>query len=542
MKRIVVISLIAMLLLALSATVASAQGPSPNATYMGMETCAMCHPQVAESVNQTLHPWKLRPKDEANIVADWTVGEDVRTTTIEGETRAFTADDVDYVIGASGRGWKQRFIKVIDGVWRILPAQWNIATKEWVPYHADSWMEHDYKKSCVGCHTTGFDPATQEFKDFGVTCEACHGPGSEHVAGGGDKTKIVKDLSGNVCARCHVRGKSPEGYGWPEGYLPGDAGHYTDYYNADTSEKRWWMDGNEAWPQGHAKSHHQQYMEWENSAHARALDDLIASGHAQDFCLKCHSEDARRLEGVTVDTAQFSITCTTCHDPHGSDQPRGLIQEAYDTCVQCHNGGTQGGTQPIEAGATVHHPMQEMFEGVGALGVEGTSSPHFSAASGPICTSCHFVKTAKSAVPGDITSHWLKPIEPGEAVEGEPDSCTGCHTGQGEALQATIESRQSEIKAGLEELKTLLEQTKDEKGETDAWKTAYTNSTFVEADGSFGVHNYPYAKAILAASKDMLAAPEALPITGGELLGLLPIVAGGGLLLAGAWLFARKRG
>ncbi|MHA2621697.1 MAG: multiheme c-type cytochrome [bacterium JZ-2024 1] len=34
-----------------------------------------------------------------------------------------------------------------------------------------------YRELCYPCHTTGYNPRTKEYKDEGVTCEACHGPG-----------------------------------------------------------------------------------------------------------------------------------------------------------------------------------------------------------------------------------------------------------------------------------------------------------------------------------------------------------------------------
>lgn len=39
----------------------------------------------------------------------------------------------------------------------------------------------EYRKMCYSCHTTGYNPKTGEFKEEGVRCEACHGPGQFFV-------------------------------------------------------------------------------------------------------------------------------------------------------------------------------------------------------------------------------------------------------------------------------------------------------------------------------------------------------------------------
>jgi hypothetical protein len=67
-------------------------------------------------------------------------------------------------------------------------------------------------RSCVGCHSAGFDvpggacttTLVRERDLGGVQCESCHGPGSAHVLGGGDKAKIVRDVPEARCRECHL--------------------------------------------------------------------------------------------------------------------------------------------------------------------------------------------------------------------------------------------------------------------------------------------------------------------------------------------------
>lgn len=64
-------------------------------------------------------------------------------------------------------------------------------------------------RGCLGCHTTGYG-RPGGFRSFEKTpelanagCEVCHGPGSAHVASGGDPSKIKAKLNMAECEACH---------------------------------------------------------------------------------------------------------------------------------------------------------------------------------------------------------------------------------------------------------------------------------------------------------------------------------------------------
>jgi mono/diheme cytochrome c family protein len=75
-------------------------------------------------------------------------------------------------------------------------------------------------ENCVGCHVTGFHltggyPAADSTKTAavsGVTCEACHGPGSQHTgAPAADKKKFInRAVSAKLCTQCHTPETSPD--------------------------------------------------------------------------------------------------------------------------------------------------------------------------------------------------------------------------------------------------------------------------------------------------------------------------------------------
>ncbi|MCX6361097.1 MAG: multiheme c-type cytochrome [Armatimonadetes bacterium] len=61
--------------------------------------------------------------------------------------------------------------------------------------------------ACIKCHTTGYGRGgfvdAEKTPDLrGVTCESCHGPGSEH---NGDKEKITRVPPATVCTDCHMK-------------------------------------------------------------------------------------------------------------------------------------------------------------------------------------------------------------------------------------------------------------------------------------------------------------------------------------------------
>ncbi len=64
------------------------------------------------------------------------------------------------------------------------------------------------KDLCVPCHTTGHGKAVADGTSpealHGVQCEACHGPGSEHIASSKDEKKSSIQTSPTSCNDCHT--------------------------------------------------------------------------------------------------------------------------------------------------------------------------------------------------------------------------------------------------------------------------------------------------------------------------------------------------
>ncbi len=520
-----------------SYTVVQAQDKS-TATYSGSKECASCHRGITQDHADSNHALALVDvsKKKTAILGDFDQGEDVRTVQLPSEDKArpFTAKDIAYVVG-SGQHVQRYLYKVAANNYMVLPAEWNAETKQWEPYKiADEWPApaYDWEQSCAYCHTTGFDVNKGRWKDPGVQCESCHGPASEHV-------KIAKDIGKNptdeeltqlrsaiyttpdaqVCGQCHSQGVSKDNHPYPVGYVPG--ANLSDFFELvpKDSADHWWVTG-------HASQPNMQYNEWFKSTHASSLSDMAQNFAADDKCLACHSQDARRTteliaavtkgdrEGaapvpLTVTDAKWGITCQTCHYQHtDSKEPFELVQEANTLCMSCH-------TNPTDSNG-VHHPVKEMFQGTAIVaGIDGVAGEHFKAKDGPVCITCHMQN-----IPVGTTSraeHTFRPVLPGSSDGKLPSACEGCHkdltmTDMQLLVQDTQAAVRSRLKAAQAQFESLSKPQPDTEDMT-RYDQANAALNFIKNDGSFGIHNYTYADMLLTTAEQDLAVLSAASAT-----------------------------
>lgn len=348
--------------------------------FVGAETCKTCHLEHYDSWKMTLHSRGLQdakrnqdaiivPIDKKRIRAE---------LSRQGRKLKVPADEiyipsVNEILYTVGSQWQQRFLIRKDNVLLIAPIQYNVGTNRWLGYHEEDWEKRSWILECGGCHATGVDIEKQSFAEPGVSCEACHGKGSWHVAVPKaavfqkrqtivNPAKLTVGVAVQICGSCHNRGKSTiiTDAGWPVGYEPGKA--LEAYYRSTSFASG---DVKHLYANEFSKGHHQQYIDWSQSRHAR--------------------------EGVT---------CLSCHYVH----QLGVLPTRSQTlsmgskqCFQCHQ--------------MVNNNLAHSIHSFGN------------------CIGCHMPRIAKSAESGDIHSHVFMALLPRDTLAKSrlPNSCQTCH-------------------------------------------------------------------------------------------------------------------
>ena len=345
------------------------------ATYVGREACEECHEELYASYLETGHPWQLNKVVDGEAPA-------YPFSEVKEPPEGYTWDDILYVIG--GYGWKARFINkegyIITGEGEAT-TQYNLennrlkAGDDWAAYHAGEEKSYD----CGSCHTTGYIPEGHQadlpgligtWAEDGVGCEACHGPGSNHV---NDPYLVTLEVNRDreACATCHAQGS---GAGEPVVTQDGLISHH-DEYGALFPGKKAVMDcvdcHNPHTTVKYAKGFGAEVTC--ESCHFESVDyqKITDRRHAQ--CVDCHMPYVTQT--AVADPAKFSGDLRThlmAINPVAltSVDDKGAWAGAYlgidFACKGCHNADGRGDAltdeQLLEAAKGYHDPAQ-----VGAL-------------------------------------------------------------------------------------------------------------------------------------------------------------------------------
>ncbi|MFZ1612403.1 MAG: multiheme c-type cytochrome [Chitinophagales bacterium] len=299
--------------------------PSTN-NYVGDITCQTCHAEEHTKWVGSHHDMAMKPATSEFVRGDFSntkYAADgvsyrfyktdsiymVDVTELEGNTTPYS---IAYTFG-----WEplqQYLVKFPKGNYQTLRVSWDTKENKWFHQSPDTiiptndWLHWTgvaqiWNTMCASCHSTNvqknFTESTRSYNTtydiINVSCEACHGPGEQHVAAmQPDKNysntyyakldKEHQELQLSVCGTCHGRRTT----------LTMDNNPHTDFM---------------------------QFY----------LPDLLttsyyfADGQQQGEVYKYASFLSSKMY-------RYGVTCTDCHDPHSAK----IKFEGNALCLQCH--------------------------------------------------------------------------------------------------------------------------------------------------------------------------------------------------------------
>jgi predicted CXXCH cytochrome family protein len=412
------IKLVGAVIAAALLTPACAADPSPEVHPVGSAACAACHVKESAAWQGSQHRAAMQVADEKTVQGNFNGAR----FSYAGVTSTFTRRDGKFLVRTDGPDGKlhdyqvrytfgvdplqQYLIEFPDGRLQALSIAWDVEKKRWFHLYPKErigstdelhWTRpaQNWNYMCADCHSTtlrkNYDAAADRFatkwSEISVGCEACHGPGSAHVAwadahrdgkqyaddGGKGLAAHLDERRGiswtrdsaaatatrskprtteheiDVCAQCHARrGQIADGYTAGKPFL--------DYYRpALLNAPLYYPDGQQR----------DEVYDWGSFLQSK----MYAAG----------------------------VTCGDCHEPHSSK----LRVAGNAMCTQCH--------APAKFDTAAHHHHQP-------------------GSSGAQCVDCH-MPTATYMVIDPRHDHSLRAPRPDLSVQlGTPNACNACHT------------------------------------------------------------------------------------------------------------------
>jgi predicted CXXCH cytochrome family protein len=311
---------------------------SPDATYVGIAACAECHADEYRSYRRTTHSLALGDLDPAAEPPDTSFTHAVsgraykvyrkggrmrhRESVRDEEGRDYAVADfpIRYRIGSGNH--TRSYLVEVDGFLVESPITWYVSRHAWDmspgfdrPNHQG--FERATDTACLFCHTGRMAASERDYQrvtflEQPIGCERCHGPGSLHVAAeraarDGQRPaedaaartivrpdRLPRPLREAVCAQCHLNAK-------------------TGVINR-----------------------------------GRCIADFRPGLPLTDFCVIYQLDEPNSRMKVVGHVEQLrlsrcyqasqTLTCTTCHDPHGATRPERKQARYLRVCASCHSG------------------------------------------------------------------------------------------------------------------------------------------------------------------------------------------------------------
>jgi tetratricopeptide (TPR) repeat protein len=393
---------------------------SPSAQYVGGKVCAECHAKEYEAWRTSDHALAMQPANATTVLGDFNNAR----FTYTGITSTFFRRDDKFYVNTDGPDGKlkdyeikytfgvkplqQYLIEFPGGRLQALGIAWDSWPKEhggqrWFhlypgqkltfrnPLHWTG-IDQNWNYQCAECHSTHlkkrYDAKTAVYNttwsDINVSCEACHGPGADHVAWakGNQGKKKTGEKNGLVVQFTERRGVT-----W-----------VMDETKATARRSRPRTSDSEIETCG--RCHSRRAILTEAYVHGRPLLDTHLPALLREGL---YYPDGQILDEV-YEYASFlqsamhaaGVTCSDCHNSHTLK----LRAEGNGVCYQCH--------LPAKYGSPGHHH-------------------HRPDSRGASCRGCHMMERTYMVVDPRYDHSFRVPRPDLSQRLGTPNACNDCH-------------------------------------------------------------------------------------------------------------------
>jgi hypothetical protein len=324
-----------------------------GATLVGDQVCASCHQDKVRTFHETAHARTSSLPSAETIHGKFIPGSDTLQTinpnlvfVMEANERGYfqtahlktsateelsRSERIDLVVGSGRKG--QTYLYWDGDQLFQLPVSYWTNIDHWVnsPGYTDGAADFDRPilPRCLECHSSSFEnrpPPENRYNAaslvLGLSCEKCHGPGSDHVARFRSSSppkafdafaivnpsRLSRSRQMDGCALCH--NGAGESLAAPLSYAPGD-----DLVKF-IAFPRWD-------PKARVDVHARQVPLLESSRCFRFSKTLT--------CATCHDVHVQQR-----DTAAFASRCLTCHQIESCRIFPKLGHTIDARCIDCH--------------------------------------------------------------------------------------------------------------------------------------------------------------------------------------------------------------
>ena len=329
----------------------------PDSHFLGDNKCKECHKEQFKEWKGSHHDKAMQLADSTSVLGNF--NDDKFTS--QGVTSHFYKKEGGFYVNTEGPDGnnhdykivytfgitplQQYIVKFPDGRFQCLRTAWDSVKNKWFDLYPDFKVVHsewlhwsrgglNWNTMCSDCHSTNvrknYDLETDSFDTkyaiINVNCEACHGPGKEHVEDVkpvGTKYSSTRNMQMtsytapkelvDQCARCHMRREQfSEAFNF-EGTM------LDHYYPQLIEEPTYYPDG--------------QILD-EDYVYGSFVQSKMYKNNVA--CNNCHDSHSLKLkfEGNTL--------CAQCHLPEKFNTPKHHFHEMGTDgakCINCHMPG-----------------------------------------------------------------------------------------------------------------------------------------------------------------------------------------------------------